>query len=155
MKRTQIVKVKANSIRSELIDAKSTAQLTDQASAISVLPSKSKVVSFRLTKEQHALLTARCYNKHGELLMKPSEYARYTVLYQRIAQPSNEPLERYRLAIAGQLAKAVTDMVHYLDKVTPSSSEKHIHGFQTVCDELAKIQGSIQLLFSNSDKMKK
>jgi hypothetical protein len=130
---------------------KRTQKETAQAPAISMSLPKCKVVSFRLTEEQHALLIARCNNSYGESLMTLSEYARYTVLYQRVAQPSDVPLERYRLAIAAQLATSVTDMVQYLDQVTPVSSEKHVHGFQHVCDELAKIQGSILLLLSTDN----
>ncbi|HEY8034711.1 MAG TPA: hypothetical protein VIF37_03880 [Methylobacter sp.] len=132
---------------------KRTQKETAQPPAISMSRPKCKVVSFRLTEEQHALLVARCNNSHGESLMTPSEYARYTVLHQRIAQPSDVPLERYRLAIAAQLATAVTDTVQYLDQVVPVSHEKHVHGFQHVCDELAKIQKSILLLLSNTDKL--
>jgi hypothetical protein len=155
MKRTQTEKTQRHPIRTALTSAQSTGQGTAQAIAKPITPSKNRVLSFRVTEKQHAEIVARCKNNHGEQLLTPSEFARYTVLHQRMIQPSELPLERFRLAIAAQLATAVTEMVQYLDAATPISYEKDIHGFQHVCDELAKIQASILLLLNNTNKLQR
>lgn len=153
MKQTKTAKTRRHSIGSKVATAQLIDQGAAQASEIPTSPSRTRVVSFRVTEEQHAQLVACCKNGHGEQLLTPSEYARYAVLYQRAAHTTELPSERYRLAIAAQLTTALTDVVQYLDAATPISHEKHIHGFQTVCDELAKIQESILLLLNNTNKL--
>jgi hypothetical protein len=93
---------------------------------------------------------ARCQNSYGEQLMTPSEYARYTVMHQRVAQPSELPLERYRLAIAAQLATAVTNMVQGLDSIKMLTFEAQIQRVTEACEEMVQIQNQIKVLLNTN-----
>lgn len=146
MNRIKVTTVRHKSLRLGMTAEQSSQLGTPQDSPVSTSVSRTRVVSFRITEEQHMELVARCKNSHGEHLLTPSEYARYTVLHQRIAQPNEQPLERYRLAIAAQLATSLSDIVQYLESASPDDDEKHIPVIQHVCAQLARIQESILLL---------
>ena len=149
MKRTQKTKARDNSDKSELAGSQSNQQETAQVTAI-LMPPRSRVVSFRLAGEQYSELVVRCQNSHGEQLLTPSEYARHTVMHQRVAQPSELPLERYRLAIAAQLATAVTDIAQGLDSIKMLTFEAQIERVTEACEKMVQIQNQIKFLLNTN-----
>lgn len=149
MKRTKTAKKRSESIRAKLIIAQSKEKTVAQASTILTSSSKTRVISYRLTEEQYAELVARCTNRHGEQLLTPAEYARYTTLHQSVAKPIELSLERYRLAIAAQLTTSVTDMVQALDSFKMLTFEAQINRLNIVCADMAKIQNRIQTLLND------
>lgn len=147
MKRTQKAKALHNSDQSKLAGSQSNQQQTAQVTTI-VMPPRSRVVSFRLAAEQYSELVTRCQNSHGEQLLTPSEYARHNVMHQRVAQPSELPMERYRLAIAAQLATAITDIAQGLDSIKMLTFKAQIERLTEACEKMAQIQNQIKVLLN-------
>jgi 4-hydroxy-3-methylbut-2-enyl diphosphate reductase IspH len=111
---------------------------------------RERVISFRVTSDQYQEIIQRCTNSHGELLMTPSDYARYSTFHQSMDQASEWPLERYRMAIAAQLTTAVSDMVLAMDSFKMLGYETQIQRLDEVCEAMAGIQADIQQLFNNN-----
>jgi len=88
---------------------------TTTATGTTQVTKKSKVISFRVTPEQYDQIYAQCVNAHGELVITVGELARQALLTQRIVKPIDIPLTRYRLAVAGEIAMAITELVQTIE----------------------------------------
>ena len=150
MKQTKIPISQRHLIQSELTSTQSNEEESAKATTKATASTRCRIVSFRITEEQYADLVIRCINSHGERLISVSDFARYTVMHQRSIQPSELPLERYRLAIAAQLATAVSDMIQELNSIKMLTFEAQIDHLKKACADMEKIQHQIQILLNNN-----
>jgi len=77
---------------------------------------KSRVISFRVTAEQHKEMSNKCNDAEGVQLIKLAELARLSLLTQRVVNITEDPLDRYRLAIAAEMSSGITSIVQVLDR---------------------------------------
>lgn len=127
---------------------KHASQLTDKESKQERHKVKSslrtRIISFRVSNEEHRYIQSRCTNSHGERLIAPGDFARYTALNHSPSKHHEDPIERYRLAIAAQLAAAVSDAVLVLDADRVASYESQIRQLTDLTEEMAGVQAQIQ-----------
>lgn len=111
----------------------------------------SRVVSFRITADQYQEIERQCHNAHGESLMSVSDYARYSVLQKRTPQLTENPLARYRIAIAAQLAASVSDAVNDLENFKLFSYETQVDLLDRACQKLDLIYNHIRSIISDEE----
>jgi len=110
---------------------------------------KSKTISFRVTEQQYEQIHFQCCNAHGELLMTVSELAKHSVLNLPKLQGSEQPLERYRLSIAAEMAMSVTEIVHLLDqKTNPDDTTYELSENGKIIKALEAIQNKVGMLLT-------
>ena len=107
------------------------------------------MISFRVTDEQYEQIHFQCLNAHGELLMTVSELAKHAVLNLPKSKKGEQPLERYRLAIAAEMAMSVTEIVHQLDqRIDTTDIAFELSETGKIIKSLEDIQEKVGLLLS-------
>jgi len=110
---------------------------------------KSKVISFRVTAEEYEQLHFQCLNEYGEKLLTVSKLAKLTALGLSKAKAMEQPLERYRLAIAAEIAMSMTDIVHKLDSgLEETESETYLSENGKIIIALENIQKKASMLLA-------
>jgi len=87
---------------------------------------KNKKISIRLTESQYREITKKCKNKEGEQLITITDFIRQAVLSKKnkiIAQ--EHPLDRFKLAVASEIAVGITDIVHFIDSELDQCTESY------------------------------
>lgn len=108
---------------------------------------KTRVVSFRVTNEQYEGIQTMCTDDFGEKLVTIAEYARHSTLAQRVTKISENPLDRYRVAVAGEMATGITSIVQMMDELIDMTSDKFsIVDLMEVVKHLEAIQNKTELL---------
>jgi|GEM_PF-5581246 len=77
---------------------------------------KTKKISIRLTENQYQLIAKQCKNSKGEQLITITDFIRQAALTKKntiIAQEA--PLDRFKLAVASEIATGITEIVHFID----------------------------------------
>lgn len=85
---------------------------------------RARVVSFRVTNEQYEEIQTMCTDDSGEKLVTIAEYARHSTLAQRVTKISENPLDRYRVAVAGEMATGITSIVQMMDELIDMTDDK-------------------------------
>jgi len=134
----------------------STKQLTQhpstQINALAKTPTRSRTISFRVTDEEYKNLVTRCTNNYGERLMTPSDFARYSTLnYTTSTAKHEDPLERYRIAIAAQLTTKLSDLILSVDSRNGHGSEAQFKILADLSNNVAGLREQIYRLL-NSDE---
>jgi len=110
---------------------------------------KSKVISFRVTAEEYEQLHFQCLNEYGEKLLTVSKLAKLTALGLSKAKAMEQPLERYRLAIAAEIAMSMTDIVHKLDSgLEETENETYLSENGKIIIALENIQKKASMLLA-------
>jgi len=110
---------------------------------------KSKIISFRVTEQQYEQIHFQCCNEYGELLMTVSELTKHSVLNLPKSQGSEQPLERYRLAIAAEMAMSVTKIVQQLDqKINSDDTTYELSENGKIINALDDIQNKMGILLA-------
>jgi len=110
---------------------------------------KSEVISFRVTKEEFEHLHFQCLNEYGEQLLTVSKLVELTMLGRSKTKAMEQPLERYRLAIAAEMAMAITALVHKLDtKLEETDNEIYLSEHGKIIIELENIQKRASMLLA-------
>jgi len=110
---------------------------------------KSEVICFRVTKEEYEQLHFQCLNEYGEQLLTVSKLAKLTVLGLSKAKTMEQPLERYRLAIAAEMAMAITALVHKLDTdLEETDDEVVLSEYGKIIIQLENIQKKASMLLA-------
>lgn len=110
---------------------------------------KSEVICFRVTKEEYERLHFQCLNEYGEQLLTVSNLAKLTMLGLSKAKAMEQPIERYRLAIAAEMAMAITALVHKLDtELDETDNELLLSEHGKIIIELENIQKRASILLA-------
>lgn len=83
----------------------------------------SRVISFRVSSEQYEQIRSQCFGVSGEQLLTFTEFARQSVLTQRVIRPTENSLDRYRISVAAEMAVGVTNIVQVLDEFMDLADE--------------------------------
>ncbi|MGD7037274.1 hypothetical protein [Methylotuvimicrobium buryatense] len=127
-------------------------QSTKQSKKQVKAPTRTRTISFRVTEEEYKNLVNRCTNKHGERLMTPSDFARYSTLnYTTSTVKHEDPLERYRIAIAAQLTTKLSELIISVDSRNYLGSEGHFKILAELSQNVVDLREQIyQLLNTNN-----
>jgi len=110
---------------------------------------KSEVICFRVTKEEYEHLYFQCLNEYGEKLLTVSKLAELTMTGLSKAKAMEQPLERYRLAIAAEIGMAITELVHKLDmELDETDNEIYLSEHGKIIIELENIQKRASMLLT-------
>lgn len=129
-------------------------QSTKQSSAQSKkqIKARTRTISFRVTEDEYKNLVNRCINKHGERLMTPSDFARYSTLnYTTSTAKHEDPIERYRIAIAAQLTTKLSELIISVDSRNSHGPEAQFKMLADLSNNVAGLREQIYRLL-NSDK---
>jgi len=151
----------SNAIESAQLTQEDKQELKDgQAGVKSVKKDlKSKKISIRMTETQYEVISKKCKNKQGEKLITITDFIRQAALSNKNTIVAEEhPLDRFKLAVAGEIATGITDVVHFIDADLDQRAEDYcIDDCLEIIARLEAIEEVSSYLLmpaSDEDKMK-
>lgn len=121
-----------------------------------VSESKTRVISFRVTTEQYKEIMNKCSDAQGVQLITLAEMARLSLLTQRVIKVTEDPLDRYRIAIAGEMASGITEIVQMLDQFIDMNEYQFLlSDFVKIIQYLETIQRTAEELMTVAPSYKK
>jgi len=87
---------------------------------------KAKKISIRLTENQYLAIARQCKNSRGEQLITITDFVRQSALSTKNTINAQEhPLDRFKLAVASEIAIGITEIVHFIDSKLDQRSENY------------------------------
>jgi len=118
---------------------------------------KSKRISVRMTEAQYQQISKKCKNEQGEQLLTITDFIRQSALSKKnkiIAQ--EHPLDRFKLAVASEIATGITEIVHFIDsELDQRAGNYEVDDCLAIIDRLESLEEVASYLLIPSSENKK